>query len=76
MQSGLMILMESTLSFGLPLAFAVHELRSLNRRPPPSDWTPPPVPPVALPPSSTAPLPAPRLPVAPARPRVRVLEDA
>jgi hypothetical protein len=69
MQSGLMILMESTLSFGLPLAFAVHELRSLNRRPPPPRWTPPPVPPPPLPPSSAAPLAA-------SRPRVRVLEDA
>jgi hypothetical protein len=71
MQSSLMILMEGSLSFGAPLALAVHELRALNRRPPPPRWTPPPAPPVVLPPSSTAPLAA-----APARRRVRVLEDA
>jgi hypothetical protein len=70
MQSGLMILMEGTLSFGFPLALAVRELMLLNRRSPPSGRSAPPAAPPALPPSSTAPVQVPQ------RPRIRVLEDA
>jgi hypothetical protein len=62
-----MVLLEGTLTFILPLGFALRELYLLNRPQPPERRDPAPVP-TPVPPSLDA-APAPR-------PRVRVLEDA
>ena len=67
------VLLSGMLTFGVPLALALRELREL-KRPPPGGWSPPPAEPAPIP-KRPKPLPDCLIP-APMTQRTRILEDA